>query len=82
MAEPVEGTHRMDTFEKLDWTKFASALRTMATKKLDESSNLALRCNAAGAAQERMIGELLRCIAVAIDDAQSDTRLARASRSQ
>lgn len=72
----------MDLVEQLDWTKFASALRTMATEKLDESSNLAMRCNAAGAAQERMIGELLRCIAVAIDAAQANANLTRASRSQ
>lgn len=59
--------------ETLDWTKLALVLKTMATERMEMSGDRVLRCDANGAAQERLIGELLRCIAQAIDASQSSS---------
>lgn len=68
--------------ENLDWDVFAVALRTMATEKFEKSSNLLSRCNPTGAAQERLVGDMLQCIAAAIDAAKPCSTLQREIRSQ
>ncbi len=68
--------------ENLDWDVFAVALRTMATEKFEKSSDLLLRSNLTGAAQERMVADMLQCIASAVDAAKPYSSRQRAIRSQ
>jgi hypothetical protein len=72
----------MQNNKNLDWDVFAVALRSMATEKFETSSNLLSRCNLAGAAQERMIADMLLCIATAVDAAKPCASLRREIRSQ
>jgi hypothetical protein len=57
---------------KFDWGRFASELEAIAADKMSRSKDMSLRSNAAGAAQEKMVGDVLRCIAIAVSAAQKD----------